>query len=355
MINRSKRIESTVLEEFIYEVFTAGSLNDEHSVIMTDALMCASLRGVDTHGVVRVEPYSRKLDEGGYNSSPEITISEPSDSVAIVDADNGPGPIAGYYAMEHAITIAKESGVGATVVKNSNHFGMAAYYTLYAAERDCIGLTMSQGGPRVAPYGGTDPFFGTNPLAYSVPTNREFTITLDMSTSAGANAKIRRAKERGEQIPKNWAIDGAGHPTTDPSAVHALRPVGGAKGYGLGLLVDICSGILPGMDFAPAVNTPFDDYSKPMRIGHFMLALDMGTFRNFEDFKMDIDVLIDRIKSISPANGFDEVRLPGERSDHVAAERERNGIPLDRKTIEKLVSAGDRYGISFPEPSEDCS
>jgi ureidoglycolate dehydrogenase (NAD+) len=344
----AERIDSTALAEFAYDVFVAAGLEADHATIVTDALLTGSLRGVDTHGIVRIEPYTRKLDEGGFNLSPDVTVAEPRDSVAVVDANDGPGPVAAHRAMESAVATAREDGVGAATVTNSNHFGMAAYYTLYAAERDCIGFTMSHAGPRVAPFGGVDPFLGTNPLAYSIPTNRDFSITLDMSTSVVANATIRKRREQGEPIPDDWATDAAGRATTDPSDVHALRPVGGAKGYGLGLLVDICCGPLIGMDFSPQVDTLFEDYAKSMRIGHFMLALDVDAFRDVDAFKADIDELVARLKSVETGPDAEEIRLPGERSARVAAKRRRDGIPVDRETVATLTEVGDRYDVTFP-------
>lgn len=229
-----ERIDAQALGSFGYDVFTAAGLDSANATVLTDALLTASLRGVDTHGIVRVDPYSRKLDAGGYDPSPDVTVSERTDSVAVVDADEGPGPVAAQRAMDAAVSRAERTGLGAAVVTNSNHFGMAAYYTLSAADRDCIGLAMSHGGPRVAPFGGVDPFFGTNPMAYSIPTDREFDITLDMSTSASANAKIRRARERGEPIPEEWALDESGNPTTDPSAATRCDRSGVRRGTGWG-------------------------------------------------------------------------------------------------------------------------
>ncbi|MFP9061649.1 Ldh family oxidoreductase [Natrialbaceae archaeon A-chndr2] len=233
-------------------------------------------------------------------------------------------------------------------IHHGHHFGMAAYYTLYAAERGCIGLAMSHGAPRVAPFGGIDPFFGTSPIAYSVPTSRGFHITLDMSTSVSANAKVRHAREEETAIPDGWAMDMSGAPTTDPTSVHALRPIGGAKGYGLGLLVELCTGLLAGMGFAPEVDTPFDDYSKPMHISHLLVSFDINAFRNVSEFKADVSELTDRLKSVQAANGVDVVRLPGEQSALIATERERNGIPIDQSTKEQLSEVGNRYGIDFP-------
>lgn len=342
------RIDGERLGQFGYDVFTAAGLESDAATVLTDALVTASLRGVDTHGIARIDPYSRKLEEGGYNPSPEVTVRKRRDSVAVVDADDGPGPVATVRAMDAAVSMARDTGVGAATVRNSNHFGMACYYTLSAADRDCIGLAASHGGPRVAPTGGIDPFFGTSPIAYSIPTDRDFHVTLDMSTSAGANSKIRHARERGEPIPDEWAIDDAGRPTTDPEQVHALRPTGGPKGYGLGLFVEVLSGLLSGMEFAPNVDTPREDFSKPMRIGHFVAAFDVAAFRDADAFKSDVGELVDRVTSGRTVAGVEEIRVPGQRSARTAVERERDGIPVDRSTREALEAAGERYGIDFP-------
>lgn len=342
------RVDASRLEAFAIDAFTAAGLAPDPAEILAEALTVASLRGVDTHGIVRVDPYSRKLDGGAYNPDPTITVDRRSPSLALVDADRGPGPVGATRAMEEALELATGSGIGLAVVRESNHLGMAGYYTLAAAERGCIGVAMSHGGPRVAPYGGVDPFFGTNPMAFSFPTGRAFPIVLDMSTSAGANAKIREAARRDEPIPEGWALDAVGVPTTDPEAVHALSPLGGAKGYGLGLVVELLTGLLAGTTFAPAVDTPFDDFSRSMRIAHLLVAVDVEAVRGLEAYVRDVDTLIDRLKGQRTAPGVEEIRLPGERSARTAEERRDHGVPLDDAAREVLATVAERYDLATP-------
>ncbi|NHN49358.1 Ldh family oxidoreductase [Halostella sp. JP-L12] len=343
------RLSAESLEQFAREVFEEAGLNSEHARIVSDALVTANLRGVDSHGVVRLEPYVKNIEGGGFNADPEMTVKRPSPSAVIVDADDGLGQVATAKAMDTVVEAAAETGTAFAIVQNSNHFGTAAYYTQQAASVDCIGLAMTNVGPNVAPFGGIDPFFGTNPLGYSIPTNLSFPITLDMATSVVAKGKIHVAEEEGEMIPDDWAIDEEGQPTTAPEEVHALRPAGGPKGYGLGLLVDVCSGVLSSMGTSPEVDSLYDDYSRPQRVGHFVGAIDPSAFRDIDAFKADIDRLVEELKATRTQEGIKEVKLPGEIEAETRKERERSGIPLGPGVVGTLEDLGRQYDVMFPK------
>lgn len=343
----NRRVSHDRLERFVYDVVSETGLEEDHAAILADALVTANLRGVDSHGVVRLEPYLRKLEAGGFNTAPSVSVSRIGSTV-VVDADDGPGQVATVRAMSEAIETAEESGICFGTVQNSNHFGTAAYYTMLAADDDCIGVAMTNVGPNVAPYGGIDPFFGTNPLGFSIPTDRSYDITLDMATSVVAKGKIHIAEAEGDQIPTDWAIDENGDPTTDPESVHALRPVGGPKGYGLGILVDVCSGLLSGMGTSKHVDSLYEDSSDPQRIGHFVGAIDVSAFRDVSRFKSEVGALIDDLKSSRPRDGYDEIKLPGEIEAETRADREANGIPIGSGVVETLQEIGDRYDVEFP-------
>lgn len=348
MTEEDIRVDSEALRSFTQSVFSQTGLADEASSVLADGLVTANLRGVDSHGVVRLEPYTLKLERGGFNDSPDLSVTETRPGAFRVDADDGPGQYATLEAMDRSVERAKETGAAFAVVENSNHFGTAAYYTERAADSDCVGFAMTNVGPNVAPFGGIDPYFGTNPLAYSVPTRDSFTITLDMATSVVAKGKIILAEEEGETIPEEWALDEQGRPTTDPSEVHALQPVGGPKGYGLGLLVDVCSGLLSGMGHSPSVDSLYDDYSKSQEIGHFVGAIDVGAFRDVEAFKDDVETMISELKSQRTVEGVDEVMLPGEPEARTRAEREAEGIPLGSGVRETLSEIADTYDLTPP-------
>lgn len=345
------RVDSRNLVQFTQSVFTRAGLADNVSEVLAEALVAANLRGVDSHGVVRLEPYTLKIEQGGFNDSPDVSVTEFRPGAFGVDADDGPGQYATIRAMDRVIERSKDVGSAFAVVRNSNHFGTCAYYTQRAADRDCIGLAMTNVGPNVAPFNGIDPYFGTNPLAYSIPTGDSPTITLDMATSAVAKGKIILADEEGKSIPDDWALDEQGQPTTNPSDVHALRPVGGPKGYGLGLFVDVCSGLLSGMGRSTNVDSLYDDYAEPQRIGHFVGAIDVGAFRDTGAFKTDIEEMIAELKSQRTADGVDELMLPGEPEAETRAEREANGIPLGSGVRETLDEIAATYDV--PPPWEE--
>lgn len=342
------RIDAPDLEAFARKIFQNAGLSVEHATMVSRPLVRANLRGIDSHGVVRLEPYVKSIEEGGFNDSPDVSVTTVAPSTLLVDADDGPGQIATIEAMDAAVDAAKDIGAAFASVRNSNHFGTAAYYTQRAAAHDCIGIAMTNVGPNVAPFGGTDPFFGTNPLGYSIPTNRSHPITLDMATSVVAKGKIHVAEEEGEPIPDDWAIDEEGNPATEPEDVHALRPAGGPKGYGLGLLVDVCAGVFSGMGISPDVDSLYDDYSKPQRVGHWVGAIDPSHYRNFDEFKVEIGTMIDQLKDVRPAEGFDEVKIPGELEAEMRRRREKDGIPLGPGVVATLTEIADRYDVPFP-------
>lgn len=333
------------LEAFARRVFERAGLEPDSARIPADALVTANLRGVDSHGIVRLDPYVRNLEEGGFNPDPDVRIEQLSDSALVVDADDGPGQIGTLAAMEKVIETAGSTGAAFAAVTNSNHFGTAAYYTRTAADLGCIGFAMTNVGPNVVPYGGLDPYFGTNPLGYSIPTDRDFDITLDMATSVVAKGKIHVAEEEGDSIPDDWAITEDGNPAENPADVHALRPVGGPKGYGLALLVDICSGLLTGMGPSPAVSSLYDDYSSPQGIGHFVGAVDIAAFRDVTEFRQEVGSMIDDLKEIRTVDGVGEVKLPGEIEADTMRRRRREGIPIGPGTLQTLADVANRHGV----------
>lgn len=346
----TRRVDHTELETFVRDVLKQAGVAREHADILAEALVRADLRGVDSHGVARLETYVRKFESGGFNPDPEITVRDANDAVAHVDADDGPGQSAGLAAMEAAMERAAACGIGAGFVRNSNHFGTAAFYTQRAADHDFVGLSMTNVGPDVVPYGGTEAFLGTNPISFSIPTDRSFPVTLDMATSVVAMGKIDHvAAEEDSEIPAEWAVDETGAPTTDPHEVAALRPVGGPKGYGLGLVVDVLCGLLAGGRPSPDVGPLYDQFGDPMRLGHAMVAIDISTMRDPDEFRAAMGEYVDRIKSVPTRDDVDEVLLPGELEARTRQENERRGVPLSRATVESLERLGETYELPVPE------
>jgi len=343
------RIDRTQLQTFVEEILKSGNVADGHAERLADCLVRADMRGVSSHGVSRLEVYMQKFTAGGFNPDPDLDITRLGDAVGIVDADHGPGQSAAFEAMDLAMELAVSSGVGFVSVANSNHCGTCAYYTEHASSNDFIGFTTTNVGPDVIPYGGVSPLLGTNPFSVSVPTDRSFPITLDMATSNVAMGKIQEeARKEDVEIPSDWAVDEEGQPTTDPHEAVAVRPLGGAKGYGLAIIVDVLSGFLSGSGPSYSIGPLYDDYGEPMRLGHFVGAIDISAFREIDAFKRDIDDYIERLKHSDTREGFDEIKLPGEMETKRRLEQERDGVELDPSTVESLQSLADEYDVEGP-------
>lgn len=341
-------VSRSELMEFATTVLRCAGVAAEHARTVADALVRAELRGIDSHGMARLETYVEKFEAGGFNTNPDITVEHVSDGAVLVDADDGPGQSAGVRGIDAAMDIADDLGVGIAAVTNSNHFGTAAYYTERASSDGYIGLAMTNVGSDVAPFGGVGPFLGTNPISFSIPTDREFPVTLDMATSIVAMGKIDHATDEDEEIPADWALNEAGEPTTDPNEVAALRPVGGPKGYGLSIVVDVLCGMLTGVGPSPTVGPLYGDYSEPMRLGHFFGAIDPTAFVPLPEFEAAIGEYIDRLHAQETADGVDQIRLPGEIEFRKLERRCREGIPLNTDAIDGIRSLSATYGIGSP-------
>src|SRR5215472_10228297 len=256
----TKLVPVEALREFSNRVFRHFGCPREDAEQAADVLACADLRGIDSHGIARLHSYFEMLTEAGLNPKPKIKIVRSTLSTATVDGDNGLGLVVGAKANRIAMDLAENAGTGWVSVRNTNHFGIAGYYVLKALERDLIGWAMTNSTKLVAPLWGAERMLGTNPIAVAFPGLEEPPIVIDFATSAVAFGKIEIAKRLGVAIPEGWAIDGAGWPATDPQAVYdggALLPIGsnrelgGHKGYALGLMVDVLSGVLSGANWGP--------------------------------------------------------------------------------------------------------
>lgn len=346
------RVDQQELRSFAFEILTATGVTTDYARTVADALVRADLRGVNSHGLARLETYVRKFENGGFNPDPNIRTESVADTAVLVNADDGPGQSAATRAMEEAMTMADDAGIGIAGVTNSNHFGTAAYYTEKASDAGYVGLAMTNVVSDVAPFGGTDAFLGTNPISFSIPTDREYPITLDMATSVVAMGKVDHVAEAGEQLPNDWALDENGEPATNPEQVEALRPVGGPKGFGLGLVVDALCGVLTGAGTSETVGELYDDFDQPMRLGHFVAAIDVGSFRGEETFRQEMGLYTDRLKSQDTQDGVDEIRVPGELETLEKQRNETAGVPVSADAQRGLRNLAERFDIPLPDGFE---
>jgi ureidoglycolate dehydrogenase (NAD+) len=312
-------------------------------------LVWTSLRGVDSHGVARVPVYAERLRSGAINGRPRPSVASRDGALAVVDGDRGPGQVAALFATDLSIELAREHGVGAVGVRHSAHFGAAAYYAMRAAEAGLVAVAMTNTEPLVIPYGGAERALGTNPICLAAPTASGI-FNLDLATSQVAINRIYNARDEGRPIPEGWGVDERGAPTTDPAAVHAGVPLGGYKGYALALMVEVLCGVLPGAGVRHGVGDLYGGGTGAQDTGHFHLALDPERTVGRDRFAAVLDGLLDELRAIPPAPGFDEVLVAGDPEDRARAERERTGVPIEPALWGTLRALSDELGVPVPDP-----
>lgn len=341
------RVTKDELKELITKKLHRAGLKMAHADIVADVLVYADLRGVHSHGAIRVEYYAERIAKGGIKVDPVFSFKETAPSIGIFDGDNGVGHVVAKQAMEHAIQIAKETGVAVVGAKRLSHSGKMSYYTEMAVKENMIGITMCQSDPIAAPYGGSEPYYGTNPIAFAAPGKDGAFISFDMATTVQAWGKILHARAKNEPIDPSWAVDEHGEPTTDPFNVNALLPIAGPKGFGLMMMVDILSGILLGLPFGNRVSQMYQDLSKGRDLGQLHIVINPRFFTDLEQFKQYITQTMNDINSIKPAPGFKQVYYPGQRSQAIEKEQLEHGIEIVDDIYDYLLSDiihRDQYG-----------
>lgn len=292
-----------------------AGLHEDHADTTAEILTWSDERGYHSHGAVRVEYYSERIFKGGITVDPVFTWKETGPCSGILDGDNGIGYVVAKEAMEKAIAMAKENGVAIVGMSNLSHSGSIGYYTEMAANEGLCAISFCQSDPMAVPYGGAEPYYGTNPIAFAAPTADDRNVVFDMATTVQAWGKILDKKSRHEPIPDDWAVDENGAPVTDPNKVNALVPIAGAKGYGLMMMVDIFSGILLGVPFGGHVSSMYHDLSEGRCLGQMHIVIDPERFVGAEAFKAAMSSCLDEIGQIKAAPGFDKVNYPGERAN----------------------------------------
>ncbi|MBP1950496.1 ureidoglycolate dehydrogenase [Virgibacillus litoralis] len=331
-------VQEKELKSLVVKKLTEADVSEEHASVVADVLVHADSRGVSSHGVLRTEHYVRRMNEGGMNPNPEFKVEDRGKTAALFDGDNGMGHVITKKAMDKAIDLAKENGIGMVGIVNSSHCGALSYFAEQAAKEEVVSMVMTQTDSAVVPFGGSEPYFGTNPIAYGFPAKNNKPIILDMATSNVALGKVLHARETGKSIPDSWGVDTNGNPVTDPTLVKNLLPIGGPKGYGLALTVDVLSGILTGSAFGTNIASMYGDYNNYRRLGHVILTVDPGLFIEKDHFLENIDNMIDELHQLEPAEGFKSVMVPGEPEQLKEEERLNSGIPVPKSIYEYLTS-----------------
>jgi LDH2 family malate/lactate/ureidoglycolate dehydrogenase len=343
-------IKTQDLSGFIAAVLEKLTVPAPDAKIVADCMTFAHLRGFDTHGLPCLGGYVECLEHRRINPRPSLVIERPMPWTVRLDADNGLGHVGAHRAMTLALEAAEKIGVGAAVVRRSNHFGAACSYSMLALSRDCIGIVTSNATPAAAPFGALEPFLGTNPLSVAVPTFGNPPFVIDMATSEGARKKVRQALAKGLPLPAGWALDREGNPTTDPKTAleGVMLPFGGMKGSAVTLLLDILAGVLSGSQFGGQVLSVMTNQERESDNGHFLLVMKIAGFMPPEMFKIRMDEELRRLRGLKPMKGVSEVIYPGYKEHFTEIQRRQGGIPLEESVAAEARTIGERHGVPFP-------
>jgi L-2-hydroxycarboxylate dehydrogenase (NAD+) len=338
------------LADYASRIFVTTGMSEAHAGTIADDLVKANLRGIDSHGVSRIPMYMDRLRAGLVNASPDIRIEKQAGAVSLVDGDNGMGFISSHIAMDEAVALARNAGIGMVGVRRSTHFGMGALYALQAIEAGYISMIFTNSSPAIPMWGGRSVFLGASPIAAGVPGGNHAPFVMDMAMTVIARGKIRLAAMRGEPIAPGLALDIEGNPTIDAAKAFegVCLPFGGVKGSVLATLMDLMSGVFTGANFGGDVKSLYFDHSEPQNVGHLFFAIKPDLFLSMTEFSGRMDSFYERIKELPLAAGVSEVMMPGEPEQRREDERRRTGIPVTDNVIADLTEEGRRAGVAFP-------
>ncbi len=342
------RVQWQELRRLCQRLMTREGMSEADALVCADNLVDADLAGVESHGVSRMTNYMKRLRTRVVDpiGKPE-TVRESAAGI-YVDGKNAMGMVVGDYAMRKCIEKARESGCCFAAAHHSNHFGMAAYYTMMAAREGMIGFCATNAPPNLAPWGSAEKYMGTNPFSISAPTKEE-PITLDMAPSVVAMGKIILAAKLGQKIPEGWVVDRQGNPCTDPEIGQygTLLPIGGPKGSGIAIFTEILCGILAGAACGPHISHFWKDFENPQNVGHVFWAVDIDRFCGLEYFLAEIEKTLGEMKSLDKTPGTQEVFMPGEIENRRRARRKAEGIEMPEGVYEELRTLAAQYGVPF--------
>ncbi|MEM9781237.1 MAG: Ldh family oxidoreductase [Pseudomonadota bacterium] len=342
-------VEADALRDFATDCYRRLGMPDASAAVVADSLVQADLWGHPSHGVMRLFWYAARLESGATVADALPQTPDTPPALLAMDGRHAPGQMVTAAAMTTAIRAAKAHGIGAVAVRNSGHFGTAMYFTRMAAQSGCIGFLSTNASPAMAAWGGRDKQVGTNPFSWAALAGRHPPMMLDIANTAVARGKLYIAKARGEAIPEGWAIDAEGRATTDPAAGIAgtILPMAGHKGFGLGLMMDVVSGVLSGSAFGTGVTGPYVAEGRS-GAGHLVIAIDIESIRHLAAFEADMERLIGALKAGARAPGVEEILYPGEPEARAEAHHLVTGVPLPGEVAADLATGARKLGIAPP-------
>lgn len=334
------------LSRWTTELVASWGYSATDAAYIADTLVDSNLRGIDSHGVMRLTAYRDRISHGLIDPTAtcETTVRG---ATARITADRVAGQLAAREACSAAATIAKEVGVAVVTVSKSAHFGAAGYFARELAEQGLFSMVTANTEPIVVPFGGRRALLGTNPIAFAAPTESGV-VSVDMATSQAAMGKVYSARLSDTPIPSDWGVDDEGQPSTDPHAVQALLPAAGPKGYGLSFFVEMLSGVLSGSAISHGVGNMYHDFDRGQDVGHFILAISIDEFMPRAEFEARAESLIALAHNTEPVSADRPVLVPGEPELLTAAKRREEGIPLSDEVVEELTALGAATDVPWP-------
>jgi LDH2 family malate/lactate/ureidoglycolate dehydrogenase len=335
---------SEVLERFATDIFVRTGMPQADAEVVAEVLVWANLRGVDTHGVMRIPRYVDLIESGDMNPRPAIRIRTETPASVLIEADRAAGPVAMTRAVTEAVRKARDAGVGLAFARATTHTAALGYYTLAIAREGLAGIALAGSWPNVAYHGTRAAGVSTSPISIAVPGGEP--VVLDMATSVVSMGKLNQAKKAGRPIPEGWALDAQGKPTTDPLAAQIPLPMAGPKGSGLSFMVECLASLIASNPLL-AESLEGTPEGQRHRQNGFVMAIDIAQFGEPEDFRREVDRLVNALKALPPAENSQEILMPGERGRRTLEKRTREGIPIPRAVHDELRTLAARLGVAM--------
>lgn len=342
------RIPARVLEEFAHNIFVAAGLPDDWARAEAEVLVWADMRGLGSHGVLRIPSYIAWMARGLRKPDADIRVIADKGAMALLEADRAPGLYTMRKATEMAIEKARDHGIGWVNVRQVTHTGAMGFYVRQAAKAGMIGIATCSSRPLMAYYGTKGPALGTSPIAIAAPRAGGEPLVLDMASAAISIGAMAQARQSGKPLPEGVAVDENGHATTDPGRAATPLPIAGPKGGGLGVMIECLTSLISGY---PLLASAYED---PSQRSDFVLnavtaAIDPAGFPFADQFEAEVDRFARALKDQPRADGFDEILMPGERGDRQLARAMRDGIELPPVLWAQLADVAGKLGVTMPE------
>lgn len=345
-INIMPTISGSTVKEIIKGALLKENVDQQVAEYVAEGLTSTSLRGVDSHGVRLIHHYLAGVKSGRINPRPAYKLEKKMPTAAILDADDTFGHAACMEAAKAAVDMASEYGSGHVAVKNSTHFGAAAYYSIEIAQHNMVGMSFTHSDSLIIPTFGKRSFLGNNPVCFAAPVKDEEPFCLDMATSITTFNEIRRLRETGEPAPEGVGADSEGRPSTDPNEITMLTPVGSYKGYGLSLMVEILCSMMTGMNYGPHISKMFENLEQKRHLGQFVSAINISAFQEVEIFKERMSLLLNELRNEPPLEPGQQVMVADDPQKRNFKERSVSGIPVTDTEFEQFQKLSETYQLN---------